>query len=124
MYRSVSYTALLTYLEGVLTLALTAAPVWRAHGPASVATATMPSSHASVEKMHRAVEGVCFMWLLSRVATASTESAPSQEPRSSISLSFFRRAPQLQPERFASAAIPVTSVTFATMSPKPRIFPE
>ena len=124
MCGSVSYTALLADLDGVLALASAAASVWGAHGPASAATATMPSSHASVEKMHRTVEGVCFMWLLSRVATASTESAPSQEPRSSISFSFFRRAPQLQPERFATAAMPVTCATFATMSPRPRIFPE
>ena len=47
-------------LNGVLALASRA---WaKAHGPASVATATIPSSHASVERMQRAVEGVCFMW--------------------------------------------------------------
>ena len=62
MCGSVSYTALLTDLDGVLALALTAAPVWRAHGPASVATATIPRSHASVERMQRVIEGVCFMW--------------------------------------------------------------
>ena len=60
MCGSVSYTALLTYLDGVLALASSA---WaKAHGPASVATATMPSSHASVERMQRVVEGLFFMW--------------------------------------------------------------
>ena len=62
MCGSVSYTALLTDLDGVLALALTAAPGWGAHGPASVATATMPSSHACVERMQRVVEGLFFMW--------------------------------------------------------------
>ena len=43
MCGSVSYTALLTYLDGVLTLASAAASVWGAHGPASAATATRRS---------------------------------------------------------------------------------
>lgn len=62
MCGSVSYAALLAHLDGVLALASAAASVWGAHGPASVATATMPRSHASVERMQRVVEGVCFMW--------------------------------------------------------------
>ena len=62
MCRGVSYTALLANFDRVLTLASAAASVRGAHGPANVATATIPSSHASVERMQRAVEGVCFMW--------------------------------------------------------------
>ena len=62
MCGSVSYTALLADLDGVLTLASAAASVWGTHGPASVATATIPSSHASVERMQRVVEGLFFMW--------------------------------------------------------------
>ena len=62
MCGSVSYTALLTHLDGVLAFASSAATVGRTHGPASVATATMPSSHASVERMQREVEGLFFMW--------------------------------------------------------------
>ena len=62
MCRSVSYTALLAHLNGVLALPLAALAVWRTHGPASVATATIPRSHASVERMQRVIEGVCFMW--------------------------------------------------------------
>jgi hypothetical protein len=62
MRRGVSHAALLAHLDGVLALASSAATVGRAHGPASVATATMPSSHASVERMQRVVEGLFFMW--------------------------------------------------------------
>jgi hypothetical protein len=62
MRRGVSHAALLAHLDGVLALASAAASVRRTHGPASVATATIPSSHASVERIQRAVEGVCFMW--------------------------------------------------------------
>ena len=43
MRRSVSYTALLAHLDGVLALASSAATVGRAHGPASAATATRRS---------------------------------------------------------------------------------
>jgi len=62
MDGGVSRAAGLADFDGVLTLASGAASVWRAHGPASVATATMPRSHASVDKMHRVIEGLFFMW--------------------------------------------------------------
>ena len=62
MCGSVSYTALLTHLDGVLAIPLAALAVRRAHGPASAATATIPRSHASVERMQRVVEGLFFMW--------------------------------------------------------------